>query len=45
MKILPTEDTIVALSSPLGSGAIAVIRVSGKETLTAVNPCLKNPHP
>ncbi len=43
MKTLPTEDTIVALSSPLGSGAIAVIRVSGKDSLAVVNPCLKNP--
>ncbi len=42
MKFLPPEDTIVALSSPLGSGAIAIIRVSGKKCLSLVNPLLKN---
>lgn len=41
MKYLPEEDTIVALSSPLGKGAIAVIRVSGKDALGVVNPLLK----
>ncbi len=41
MKFLPEDDTIVALSSPLGNGAIAVIRVSGKQCLEVVNPLLK----
>lgn len=34
------EDTIVALSTPLGSGAIAVIRLSGKNSLPIVNRLL-----
>ena len=34
MKTNPlNQDTIAALSSPPGTGAIAVIRVSGKDTL------------
>ena len=28
------EDTIVALSTPMGMGAIAVVRISGKEAIT-----------
>lgn len=43
MKYLPEDDTIVALSSPLGNGAIAVIRLSGSESLAAINPALKRP--
>ncbi|RMF55563.1 MAG: tRNA uridine-5-carboxymethylaminomethyl(34) synthesis GTPase MnmE [Calditrichaeota bacterium] len=43
MKFLPEEDTIVALSSPLGKGAIALIRVSGSQSLTIVNKNLKTP--
>ncbi len=31
------DDTIVALSTPHGSGAIAVIRISGRETIATVN--------
>ena len=41
MKYLPNEDSIVALSSPLGNGAIAIIRVSGKQCLSIINPLLK----
>lgn len=41
MKFLPENDTIVALSSPLGKGAIAVVRASGKQCLQIVNPLLK----
>lgn len=41
MKYLPEDNTIVALSSPLGNGAIAVIRVSGNECLEVMNPLLK----
>jgi tRNA modification GTPase len=33
MKPLPTDDTIVALATPPGSGAIAVIRLSGPAAL------------
>lgn len=32
------QDTIVALSTPAGAGAIAVIRVSGKDAITIVSP-------
>ena len=32
-----TDDTIVALATPQGVGAIAVLRVSGKEAITIVN--------
>ncbi len=31
------DDTIVALSTPHGSGAIAVIRISGRSTIATVN--------
>lgn len=41
MKYLPNQDTIVALSSPLGKGAIAIIRISGKQGLSIVNALLK----
>lgn len=41
MKFLPENDTIVALSSPLGKGAIAVVRVSGRQCLAIINPLLK----
>lgn len=41
MKFLPENDTIVALSSPLGKGAIAVVRASGRQCLAIVNPLLK----
>lgn len=33
-----TEDTIVALSTPMGKGALAVIRVSGKKAFEAIVP-------
>ena len=33
MPIIPGEDTIVALSTPPGTGAIAVIRLSGKNAI------------
>jgi tRNA modification GTPase len=35
--LIPTEETIVALATPAGVGAIAVIRVSGSETFPIVN--------
>lgn len=41
MKFLSDDDTIVALSTPLGKGAIAIVRVSGKKSLEVVNPLLK----
>ena len=33
----PIDDTIVALSTPSGSGAIAVVRLSGKEAISITN--------
>lgn len=33
-KIMVSQDTIVALATPSGAGAIAIIRVSGKDALT-----------
>jgi len=35
------NDTIVALATPSGAGAIAVIRVSGPEALNIVAPLFK----
>ncbi|HQV30938.1 MAG TPA: tRNA uridine-5-carboxymethylaminomethyl(34) synthesis GTPase MnmE [Calditrichia bacterium] len=40
MKHLPDSHTIVALSTPLGSGAIAIIRLSGPDALDLINPLL-----
>ncbi len=37
MKIWDSEDTIVALSTPLGKGAIAIVRMSGPESLAILN--------
>ena len=39
--LIPTEETIVALATPVGVGAIAVIRVSGSETFPIVNKLFK----
>ncbi|WP_179336115.1 tRNA uridine-5-carboxymethylaminomethyl(34) synthesis GTPase MnmE [Winogradskyella costae] len=36
------NDTIVALATPSGSGAIAVIRLSGKEAITIASKCFKS---
>lgn len=36
------QDTIVALATPSGAGAIAVIRVSGKEAIDIVAPLFKS---
>ncbi len=40
-----TADTIVALATPMGAGALAVVRVSGPRALPIVNECLKKPIP
>ncbi|WP_299764694.1 tRNA uridine-5-carboxymethylaminomethyl(34) synthesis GTPase MnmE [uncultured Dokdonia sp.] len=37
-----TQDTIVALASPAGAGAIAVIRVSGPDAITICTPLFKS---
>lgn len=36
------QDTIVALATPSGAGAIAIIRVSGKDAITLVNGIFKS---
>ncbi|MBT8297436.1 MAG: tRNA uridine-5-carboxymethylaminomethyl(34) synthesis GTPase MnmE [Maribacter sp.] len=41
--MLPS-DTIVALATPSGAGAIAVIRVSGKKAITIANSVFKSVH-
>lgn len=38
---LPEDDTIVAISSPLGRGAIVCVRVSGKSAFAAVSQLLE----
>ncbi len=35
------QDTIVALSTPMGKGALAVIRVSGSDAFPAISPFFK----
>ncbi|WP_299209955.1 tRNA uridine-5-carboxymethylaminomethyl(34) synthesis GTPase MnmE [uncultured Dokdonia sp.] len=37
-----TQDTIVALASPAGAGAIAVIRVSGPDAITICTPLFRS---
>lgn len=37
-----TNDTIVALATPAGAGAIAVIRISGKDAIAIVDSCFKS---
>ncbi len=37
MKYFDSENTIVALSTPIGKGAIAIIRISGSKALTIIN--------
>ncbi len=39
-----SQDTIVALATPSGAGAIAVIRLSGPEAITLVNAKFKSIH-
>ena len=41
MDNISNEDTIVALATPLGTGAISVIRVSGHEAISSVNHIFK----
>jgi len=37
-----TKDTIVALATPSGAGAIAVIRVSGDQAISIVSDCFRS---
>lgn len=43
MKRTIAEDTIVALSSPVGKGAIALIRMSGPQALETINRLFTTP--
>ena len=38
------NDTIIALATPSGAGAIAVIRISGKDAITTAAPFFKSIH-
>ena len=38
-----TEDTIVAISTPMGRSGIGVIRLSGKDSLSIVDTVLRRP--
>ena len=40
-KMIP-NDTIIALATPSGAGAIAVIRISGKDAITVAAPFFKS---
>lgn len=40
---LPNDDTIAAIATPLGRGGIAVIRVSGKESIDIFRKVFKRP--
>lgn len=39
------DETIVAISTPLGEGAIAVIRISGKNALECIRPIFNSSQP
>ena len=39
-----TQDTIIALATPSGSGAIAVIRLSGSNAISMANRYFKSIH-
>ena len=36
--MLTNEETIAAIATPIGVGAISVIRVSGEESIQSVDP-------
>ena len=36
------DETIAAIASPLGVGAISIIRVSGRDTLSVLQKCFRN---
>ena len=40
-KALNIDDTIVALATPFGKGAIAVVRHSGKDAISIASKCFK----
>lgn len=42
MQLFNRQDTIVALSTPAGTGALGVIRISGKQTRTLVQALCPN---
>ena len=36
------QDTVVALATPSGAGAIAVIRLSGKDAISIADSCFQS---
>ena len=38
------EDTIAAISTSVGTGAISIVRLSGREALTIANKLFKGPN-
>ena len=44
MKNFYTEDTITALSTPYGLGGIAIIRISGKNSVKIAEKLYKSPN-
>lgn len=43
MNYYPSEDTIIALATPMGGGALAVLRLSGPRSLEIANQLLIQP--
>ncbi|HRP47148.1 MAG TPA: 2-amino-4-hydroxy-6-hydroxymethyldihydropteridine diphosphokinase, partial [Trueperaceae bacterium] len=41
----PSDDTIVAIASAAGLGAIGVVRVSGPDAFSVADAVLQIPHP
>ena len=44
MNILEEFDTIAAISTPLGTGGVAVIRISGEKTFKIIEKIFTNPN-
>src|SRR5205823_8013518 len=44
-KVLDSEDTIVAISTPPGRGGIGIVRLSGPNARAIAEPLLKLRHP
>jgi tRNA modification GTPase len=44
MISFPAEDTIVAIATPLGEGGLAVIRLSGPDSIRIVQSCFTSPN-
>src|SRR6187402_1878442 len=44
-KVVPTDDTIVAISTPLGRSAIGIVRLSGPQSESIAGRFLQSNHP